>query len=130
MTFWSVRAARLKPPAAMSTMSFPSLVCDAASSCMPELFSSVAISVLSASARSAAGDDAAAKDKALREAQDRIAALEKNITDLEKLRTMKSAPASQAQQQAEAKGAAKGEPAKAAPAKAEPPKEAPKAGWC
>ena len=33
-------------------------------------------------ARSAAGDDAAAKDKALREAQDRIAALEKEIAEL------------------------------------------------
>ena len=75
-------------------------------------------------AAAASADDAAAKDKSLREAQERIASLEKNIADLEKLRTLKSAPAAQAQQQAEAKGAeSKGAP-KAEPAKAA---EAPKA---
>ena len=71
-------------------------------------------------AATAAADDAAAKDKALREAQERVALLEKNVQDLQKLVQLKSGAGAQAQKQAEAvKGAeAKAESAKAAPAPA------------
>jgi len=79
----------------------------------------------------AAGDDLAAKDNALKEANERIALLQKNVQDLQNLVEVKNKAAAQLQQQAEA---AKADAAKAAalakaePAKApEPAKIAPKA---
>jgi len=78
-------------------------------------------------AGTAAADDLAAKDNALKEAQERIALLEKNLQDMQKLAQIKSQTGAQLQQQAEAAKAAPAakasEPAKAAPvAKAEAPK--------
>ena len=69
----------------------------------------------------------AAKDNALKEAQERIALLEKNLQDMQKLAQIKSQTGAQLQQQAEAAKAASAakatEPAKVAPAaKAEAPK--------
>jgi len=77
-------------------------------------------------AGAAAADDSAAKDKALKEANERIALLEKNVQDLQKLVEIRSKAATQLQQQAEA---AKSAPAaKVEPSKApEPAKVAPKA---
>jgi len=94
----------------------------------------------------AATEDALARDQQLREAQTRIAILEKTIADLQKAVQMRSAPMSQAQQQAEAAAGKtapapttattpittappkveppKVEPAKVEPAKVEPPKAA------
>ncbi|OFZ90378.1 MAG: hypothetical protein A2V78_01115 [Betaproteobacteria bacterium RBG_16_64_18] len=57
----------------------------------------------------ARADDLAAKEKALKEANERIAMLEKNVQDLQKLAQLKSEVGAQMQQ------AAKGAPAKAAP---------------
>ena len=100
-------------------------------------------------AATAKADDLAAKDKALREAQERVALLEKNVQDMQKLLQLKSSAGAQAQSQAElakaapaapakaetkadAKAEAKGDagkgaavPAKAEPAKAEPAKAEP-----
>src|SRR5438552_3909108 len=78
-------------------------------------------------AGAAAADDLAAKDNALKEAQERIALLEKNLQDMQKLAQIKSQTGAQLQQQAEAAKAASaakaGEPAKVEPAaKAEAPK--------
>jgi len=78
-------------------------------------------------AGTAAADDLAAKDNALREAQERIALLEKNLQDMQKLAQIKSQTGAQLQQQAEAAKAASAakatEPAKLAPAaKAQAPK--------
>jgi pilus assembly protein FimV len=84
-------------------------------------------------AGTAAADDLAAKDKALREANERIALLEKNLQDLQKLAQIKSESGAQLQQQAQAaKAGQAGQPPKPAqlegPTKAAPaPKvEAPK----
>jgi pilus assembly protein FimV len=78
-----------------------------------------------------AADDAAARDKAVREANDRVAALEKNVQDLQKLLEMKNQQLSELQKQAEAANVPPAPAAKAPePARpAEPPKpaEAPKA---
>lgn len=73
-----------------------------------------------------AADDAAARDKAVREANERVAALEKNVQDLQKLLEMKNQQLAELQKQAEA---AKAPPAPAVtapePARpAEPPKPA------
>src|SRR3989475_10348385 len=78
-------------------------------------------------AGTAAADDLAAKGNALKEAQERIALLEKNLQDMQKLAQIKSQTGAQLQQQAEAAKAASAakatEPAKVAPAaKAEAPK--------
>ncbi|HMG59271.1 MAG TPA: FimV/HubP family polar landmark protein [Burkholderiales bacterium] len=78
-------------------------------------------------AGTAAADDLAAKDNALKETQERIALLEKNLQDMQKLAQIKSQTGAQLQQQAEAAKAASAakatEPAKVAPAaKAEAPK--------
>ena len=78
-------------------------------------------------AGTAAADDLAAKDNALKEAQERIALLEKNLQDMQKLAQIKSQTGAQLQQQAEsaktASAAKATEPAKVAPAaKAEAPK--------
>src|SRR5258708_4453701 len=71
-------------------------------------------------AGTAAADDLAAKNNALKEANERIALLEKNLQDMQKLAQIKSQTGTQLQQQAEA---AKAAPAKAVPAaKAEAPK--------
>ena len=70
-----------------------------------------------------AADDLAAKDNALKEANERIAILQKNVQDLQNLVEMKNKAAAQLQQQAEAAkaAAAKAEAAKAVPApKVEP----------
>src|SRR5947207_13544280 len=77
-------------------------------------------------AGTAAADDLAAKDNALKEAQERIALLERNLQDVQKLAQIKSQTGAQLQQQAEAakatSAAKAGEPAKVAPAaKAEAP---------
>ncbi|MGB7543730.1 MAG: FimV/HubP family polar landmark protein [Burkholderiales bacterium] len=83
-------------------------------------------------ASAALADDLTAKDKALNEANERVAALEKNVQELQKLLQLKSSSGAQLQQQA-AKSAQTEPPApaaKAAPAeKAAPavPAEAPKA---
>jgi pilus assembly protein FimV len=81
-------------------------------------------------AGTAAADDLAAKDNALKEAKERIALLEKNLQDMQKLAQIKSQTGAQLQQQAEAAKAASAakatEAAKAAPvAKAEAPKPEP-----
>jgi pilus assembly protein FimV len=71
----------------------------------------------------AAKDDLAAKDNALKEANERIALLQKNLQDLQNLVEMKNKQAAQLQQQAEAakSAASKAEAAKTAPpAKVEP----------
>jgi pilus assembly protein FimV len=83
-------------------------------------------------AGTAAADDLAAKEKALKEANERIALLEKNLQDLQKLGQIKSEAGAQLQQQAQAAKAGQGQspktaqlegPSKAAPApKAETPK--------
>ena len=69
----------------------------------------------------AGAEDAVARDKQLREAQVRIAALEKTIADMQKAMELKSGAMVQVQSQADAsKGKAATAPA--APAKVEPPK--------
>lgn len=75
-------------------------------------------------AAAATADDLAARDKALKEANERIALLEKNLQDLQKLAQIKSQSGAQLQQQAQG---AKTEAAKAAPAAktAEPAKASP-----
>ncbi len=78
-------------------------------------------------AKAAAGDDLAARDKALKEANERVALLEKNVTDLQKLLQLKSAPAAQAQQQAQAAKAPAAEAPKAAASAEAPKAEVPKA---
>src|SRR6266849_2468334 len=83
-------------------------------------------------AGTAAADDLAAKDNALKEAQERIALLEKNLQDMQKLAQIKSQTGAQLQQQAEAAKAASAakasEPAKVPEAaKAPEPAKAPEA---
>jgi pilus assembly protein FimV len=69
--------------------------------------------------RAARGDDSAARERALKEAQSRVADLEKNVADLQKLLELKN------QQLAELeKKAAGAKPAPAAPAPAAPKPEA------
>jgi len=70
-----------------------------------------------AKAGAAAADDLAAKDKALREARERIAILERNLQDLQKLVQLKSQTGAELQQQAQG---AKPAPADAG-AKSPPP---------
>lgn len=76
-------------------------------------------------------DEATVREKALAEANDRIAQLEKNIKDMQRLLELKGvAPGSKpdpAKADAGKAAPAKAEPPKAEPAKAEPPKEAAKA---
>jgi len=83
-------------------------------------------------AKAARGDDAVARERALKEAQSRVQDLEKNIADLQKLLELKNQQlaALEKKGQEAAKPAAKPEPPKPAakdapkaePAKAEPPK--------
>ena len=74
-------------------------------------------------AAAATADDLAAKDKALREMTERVALLEKNVQDLQKLLQLQSATGAQVQKQAEAGGSAKAAQSKppAPPLKAEAP---------
>ncbi len=72
----------------------------------------------------ATADDLAAKDNALREANQRIALLEKNLQDLQKLSQIRSQAGAQLQQQAAGK---QPEPAAKAPQAVEPAKTAPAA---
>ena len=69
-------------------------------------------------------EDLIAKDKALKEAQDRLAVLEKNVVELQKLVDMKTQRLAELQQQASGK---KEELKPAAPAEPSKPVEAPKA---
>ncbi len=69
----------------------------------------------SKAAAAAGADDAAASSKALREANDRVALLEKNVKDLLKLLELKSGTGAQAQKQAEASKAAPAKPEAAKP---------------
>lgn len=74
-------------------------------------------------------EEAVAREKALKEANERVAQLEKSIQDMKKLAEIKSPGMAAAQQQAAAKpeakpAAAKPEPAKPEPAKPEPAKPA------
>ncbi len=78
-------------------------------------------------ALAAAQDDAASKAKALRDANERIALLEKNIADLQKLAQLKSQAGAQLQQQAQAGKAEAAKAPAAAPAPAAKAVEAPKA---
>ena len=72
-------------------------------------------------------EDLVARDKALRDAKERIAALEKNVGDLNKLVELKSQSLAQAQQLASAAKAEAAKPAKPEAPKLEAPKvEAPK----
>jgi len=75
-------------------------------------------------AAAATADDLAAKDRALKEANERIALLEKNLQDVQKLAQIKSQSGAQMQQQAQA--AKQPEPAPKAP-QPEPAKSAPAA---
>lgn len=74
-------------------------------------------------------DEATVREKALAEANDRIAKLEKNIKDMQRLLELKGVAPGSKPEAAPAPAAvvAKAEPAKAAPAKAEPAKDAAKA---
>jgi len=75
-------------------------------------------------AKAARGDDLAARDRALQEAQSRVAELEKNVSDLQKLLEIRNQQLAQMQQKAVAKPAPA--PIAAPAAKApEPPKPAP-----
>jgi len=67
-----------------------------------------------ATSRAAQGDDAVARERALKEAQSRVTDLEKNVADLQKLLELKN------QQLAELEKRAGGKPAAAAPAPAAP----------
>ena len=75
----------------------------------------------------AAQDDAASKAKALSDANERIALLEKNIADLQKLAQLKSQAGAQLQQQAQAGKAETAKAPPAAPAAAAKAVDAPKA---
>jgi pilus assembly protein FimV len=74
-------------------------------------------------------DDAAAKSNALKEANERIALLQKNLDDMQKLEQLKSGAGAKLQQQAEAAKAAQpaGKPAEVPAKPAVPAAEAPKA---
>ncbi len=93
----------------------------------------------SAATRSSAAEQGVARDAALRESQSRVAELEKNVGDLQKLLELKNRQLADLQKQVESAGAAvkaatgtiaKADPAPAAPAAAAPPAapiESPKA---
>ncbi|MGE0875290.1 MAG: FimV/HubP family polar landmark protein [Burkholderiales bacterium] len=72
--------------------------------------------------KAAKGDDAVARDRALKEAQSRVEELEKNVGDLQKLLELKNQQLAQLEKQA---GAAKPAPATPAPAKPAPAKPEP-----
>src|SRR5258706_4678449 len=74
--------------------------------------------------KTAKEDDAASRERALKEAQSRQAELEKNVADLEKLRTLQSQQMAEAQKKA-AETAKAAEAAKAAPVAPAPAAKAP-----
>jgi pilus assembly protein FimV len=79
-----------------------------------------------ATSRAARADDAAARERALQEAQSRVTDLEKNVADLQKLLELKNQQLAEMEKKAAAaKPAAKGEPAKPEPVKPEAAKPAP-----
>ncbi len=75
-----------------------------------------------AASKAARGDDAVARERALKEAQSRVEELEKNVGDLQKLLELKNQQLAQLEKQA---GAAKPAPATPAPAKPAPAKPEP-----
>ncbi|HEX5477855.1 MAG TPA: FimV/HubP family polar landmark protein [Burkholderiales bacterium] len=77
----------------------------------------------SAASRAASGDDAAARERALQEAQSRQAELEKNVADLQKLLELKNQQLAELQKKAGGKPAQP--PAAAAPAPSAPAAKAP-----
>jgi pilus assembly protein FimV len=77
--------------------------------------------------RVATADDAAARDKAIKDANDRVAALEKNVTDLQKLLEMKNQQLADMQKQAQAVPAPVPAPKVEAPKPEAPKPEAAKA---
>ena len=82
-----------------------------------------------ASDRAARADEAAARERALKEAQSRVTDLEKNVADLQKLLELKNQQLAELEKKAGAKPAAKPEAAKPEAAKPAPPPlvaEAPK----
>jgi pilus assembly protein FimV len=82
-----------------------------------------------AESKAARGDDAVARERALKDAQARVSDLEKNVADLQKLLELKNQQLAQLEKAAKPGAVpAKPEPPKAAvkePAKAEPPKPEP-----
>jgi pilus assembly protein FimV len=75
--------------------------------------------------RAARADDAAARERALKEAQSRVTDLEKNVADLHKLLELKNQQLAELEKKSAAKPAAKAEPAKPEAAKREAAKPAP-----
>jgi pilus assembly protein FimV len=81
----------------------------------------------SASSKAAKDDDKVARDRALKEAQSRVAELEKNVSDMQKLMEMKNQQMADLEKKAAKPAAPAPAPAAPAPAaKAEPAKDAPK----
>ena len=90
----------------------------------------------SAATRAAGADDAAARERALKEAQSRVTDLEKNVSDLQKLLELKNQQLAEMERKAAAKAAptppaaaapaAPAAPAAKAPEPVKPPAEAPK----
>jgi pilus assembly protein FimV len=84
-----------------------------------------------ARSKAARGDDASAREKALRESQSRVSDLEKNVQDLQKLLELKNQSLAELEKKGSAKPAASAPPAPVAPAPApvapKPAAEAPKA---
>jgi pilus assembly protein FimV len=84
-----------------------------------------------AAGRAARADDAAARERALNEAQSRVTDLEKNVADLQKLLELKNQQLAELEKKSASKPAAKAEPAKpeavtpAAPVIAQAPATAP-----
>jgi pilus assembly protein FimV len=68
-------------------------------------------------AAAARADDAAARERALKEAQSRVTDLEKNVADLQKLLELKNQQLAELEKKSGSKPAAKAEPAKPEPAK-------------
>ena len=79
-----------------------------------------------ASGRAARGDDAVARERALKEAQSRVTDLEKNVADLQKLLELKNQQLAQLEQKSAAKPAAPAVPAPAPKGAEKPAAEAPK----
>jgi pilus assembly protein FimV len=75
-------------------------------------------------AAAARADDAAARERALKEAQSRVTDLEKNVADLQKLLELKNQQLAELEKKSASKPAAKAEAAKPEPVKPEPAKPA------
>jgi pilus assembly protein FimV len=80
-----------------------------------------------AASQAARGDDAAARERALKEAQSRIGDLEKNVSDLQKLLELKNQQLAELEKKAGAKPAPAPAPAPAAPTSPAPVAKAPEA---